>query len=268
MPTRKQKKDQYVALCADSRGDAERLLPVVRPLAEKLHKGIIVFTCSPDGDSWVEAFGVPYVTLKSNWSSVVEAMPTAFNVLLAVALVDPVAPRNSLSHPRQFLKHFRQSKIAYLAIPVHPRFPASGLPFSTVALTLNHQRESKEKLLWASYFARFCQSVVAIYHYPYSDPSFRRRFGDNVRYLEKLFSSFGLGYDLRPLTEGSQFVDTDPRAIVQQGIDLFIAQVADDRERDFLDLLSPPPALKLMKKAPSLPILFLNQRDDLYIMCD
>lgn len=268
MDTKKPKKDQFVALCADSLGDAEKLLPVVKTLAGCLKKGIIVFTCSPDGDSWVGSLGVPFAALKSDWPSVVETLPTAFNVVLAVTLADPDAPRGSAANPRQLLKNFRQAKIAYLAISSTFQFSRLNFRFSSVALTLNHQRESKEKLLWASYFARFCQSRITVYHHPYTDPAFRSRLHNNVRYLEKIFSSFGIGYELCALPKGNQFSDSDPQALLQPDVDLFISLVADQRDRDLLDLFSPPPALQLMKKAPSTPILFLNQRDDLYIMCD
>ena len=267
--SQKRKKDQFVALCADSAQDAERLLPVVRQLADKLHKGIIIFTCSPDGDSWVEKLGLPYAAMKSDWPTVVEAMPTAFNVLLAVVMADPEATRGCSSHPRQILRNFRQAKIAYMVVGKDDICVATvKTGFDTVALTLNHQRESKEKLLWASYFARFCQSNIAVYHHPYNDPAFQKRLRDNIRYMDKIFASLNITYQLHPLPKSNQFTDPDPKAVVIPGVDLFIALVSDARDRDFLDLISPPPPLRLLRHAPKIPILFLNQRDDLYIMCD
>ena len=119
MPTtnNKQKKDQFIAVCADSRDEAERLLPAARRMADCFHKGIIVFTCSPDGEQWVDTLGHPYAALKSDWPSAIEAMPTAFNVVLAMALCDHKARRDSMANPRQLLKNFRLSKVAYLSIP-------------------------------------------------------------------------------------------------------------------------------------------------------
>ena len=269
---KKQKKDQFVALCADSLDDAERLMPMVQQLAASLRKGIILFTVSPDADNWVETLGVPFAALKSDWPSVVDALPTAFNVVLAVTLADFDAPRGCSSHPRQVLKNFRQSKIAYLVYP-HQTLVRPAKPPVNVALTLDHQRESKEKLLWASYFIRFCRSKAMVFHHPYTDLAFRHRLDNNVRFMEKIFSSLNITretgqYDLQTLPEGNQFANPDLKAIVQPGIDLFIALVPDQRDRDIVDLFSIPPALRLLKHAPTIPILFLNQRDDLYIMCD
>lgn len=263
----KKKKDQFVALCTDSPNHARQLLPFVQNLAASLRKGLILFSCSPDADSWAPSFGVAYAVLKSDWPSVVESLPTLFNVVLAVIPSNPQSPSKSSDNPRQILKDFHQSKIAYLLLPTLHPLPLSHYPLTT-ALTLNHQRESKEKLLWASYFARFCHSHILVCHHPYTDPAFRRRLQDNLRYLDKIFSSLDLDYQLQPLTDSKQFADPDPKAILHPGIDLFIALVPDDRDRDLLDFLSPPPSLSLIRKNPALPILFLNQRDDLYIMCD
>ena len=261
------KKDQHIALCTDSVDHARQLLPQAQSLAASLRKGLILFSCAPDADSWAPSLGVPFAVLKSDWPTVVESLPTLFNAVLAVIPSDLQASAKSSAHPRQILRNFRQSKTAYLLLPVHAPLPSPFAP-TTVALTLNHQRESKEKLLWASYFARFCHSRIVVRHHPYTDPAFLRRLQDNLRYLDKVFASLGLDYQIQPLADGNQFADPDPKAILTPGVDLFIALVPDQRDRDLLDLLAPPPSLRLVKKNPTHPILFLNQRDDLYIMCD
>lgn len=260
-------KDQSIALCADNLHDAGLLLPFVNTLAASLRKNIILFSTSPHADSWIETPGLPFAALKTDWPSAIEAMPTAFNVILAVALVDPSAPRQSPTHPKQRLLHFHQSKTAYILLPsaaatLSP--PASP----RVALTLDHQRESKEKLLWASYFARFCHSTITLLHHPYTDQAFRSRLENNFRYAEKIFSSLNLSYNRQPLPHGNQFVNPDLKAVTLPGIDLFISLVPDQRDRDLLDLLSTPLPRRLIHLAPATPILFLNQRDDLYILCD
>lgn len=260
----KEKKDQFIALCADSLEAARWLLPFARRLSENFHKGIILFTCSVDGDQWVDEVECPHVVLKGDWASAVEAMPVAFNVVLALVPCDPKASRNAMSNPKQLLKNFRQSKIAYMAVPT------GATTFSTahVALTLDHQRESKEKVLWASYMARFCHSDIQVLHLPYTDPDFRNRLNNNIRYFEKIFNSLSIEYHLQALESGSQYAHPDLKALAHGCCDLFISLISDSRDRDFLDALLPPPPLRLLRSAADTPILFVNQRDDLYIMCD
>ena len=55
-------------------------------------------------------------------------------------------------------------------------------------------------------------------------------------------------------------------AIRQLAPDLLIARTSDPRERDLIDLLMPSTERKLL--ATGTPIIFLNPRDDLYILCD
>lgn len=266
MPTtnNKQKKDQFIAVCADSRDEAERLLPAARRMADCFHKGIIVFTCSPDGEQWVDTLGHPYAALKSDWPSAIEAMPTAFNVVLAMALCDHKARRDSMANPRQLLKNFRLSKVAYLSIPA----TVTELRFNHVGLSLDHQRESKEKLIWASYMARFCSSQIDVYHLPYTDPDFRNRCNNNFRYLDKIFSSLSLSYEKHILESSSQLANPDSKTLALGECDMLISLVPDLRNRDLFDLFATPQPLRLLRSAGHTPILFLNQRDDLYVMCD
>lgn len=267
------KKDQFIVICADSAPSAEKLIPTARLFAEKLHKGLILLSCSPDADSWIESFYIPFAALKTDWSTAINGLPTAFNAVLAITLSDPLAGRHSFTHPKQLLKDFRQCKIAYLAVNSQSSSPDSMWPQTTV-LTLNHQRESKEKLIWASYFARFFQSRIVVMHHQYKDAAFRSRWKNNMQYLEKIFSGLGLSYDILPITQGSEFGNPDLAALKNLSTfnsplsTIFIALVPDQREKDLGDLFSTPPEIKLLNNKQHHPILFLNQRDDLYILCD
>lgn len=237
-------------------------------MAEKLRKGLILLTCSGDGKAWIEGFGVPYVALpagKDAWKTAIDGLPTAFNAVLAIALSDREAPRRSFSHPRQLLRNFRDCKVAYLVIP--SRDSSLKIQVSVTALTLNHQRESKEKLVWASYFARFIGSRTVIMHYDYRDAAFRLRLRNNRQYLDKLFSGLGLTYDTEILT-GNELRNPDLQAIKKGHFDLIIILVADRRERDLGDLFTMAPELRILRSVDRKPVLFINQRDDLYIMCD
>lgn len=273
------KKDQFIVICADSAASAEALMPTARFFAEKLHKGLILLSCSPGAETWIEQFGVPFMALKGDWKTAIDALPTAMNAVLAITLVDPKASRSTLSHPRTLLKNFRDCKVAYLVVSSQQvadsrqLLPATSYQLSTY-LTIDHQRESKEKLIWASYMARFFGSTVSVMHRNYRDAAFRSRWQNNMRYLEKIFSSLGLTYEATVIDGGSEFGNPDLIAIKQLTTDhqplttLFIALVPDRRDRDLGDLFSRPAELRLIEPPNHIPILLLNQRDDLYVLCD
>lgn len=266
------KKDQFIVVCAESAEDAGKLLPTAHFFAEKLRKGLILLSCSPCAEEWIERFNVPFVALKGDWKNAIDALPTAMNAVLAITLVDSKAPRRSLSHPRQLLKNFRDCKIAYLVLPNNFHFSIFNSQLST-ALTIDHQRESKEKLIWASYMARFFGSTIRVMHRNYRDAAFKMRWTNNMRYLEKIFSSLGLSYETAVLEGGSEFGNPDLVAMktLTRGASsdsLFLALVPDRRDRDIGDYFSKPDELHLIKNEAHLPVLLLNQRDDLYVLCD
>ena len=261
------KKDQFIVVCADSEATAGRLLPTAHLFAKRLRKGIILLTCSPGGEEWVEKFDVPYMALKGDWKTAIDALPTVMNAVLALALADPAASRREFTHPRQLLKNFRDCKVAYLVLSPDSQVSTLEGRFST-ALTIDHQRESKEKLIWASYMARFFGSSVYVMHKVYRDAAFKSRWSNNMRYLEKVFSSLGLSYETALLEGGSEFGNPDLAAIKKEGFELFIALIPDRRDRDLGDLFLKAAEQRLIENPRHLPILLLNQRDDLYVLCD
>jgi hypothetical protein len=266
------KKDQFIVICAECPEDAERLLPTARFFAEKLHKGMILLSCAPGAEAWIEQFNVPFMALKGDWKTAIDALPTTMNAVLAITLANPHAPRRSLSHPRTLLKNFRDCKVAYLVLPSQSSI--INFQFSITALTIDHQRESKEKLIWASYMARFFGSTIQVMHRNYRDAAFRMRWKNNMRYLDKIFSSLNLTYGTEVIDGGSEFGNPDLLAIKKTSTfhfplsTLFIALVPDRRDRDLGDLFSKPAELRLIKNDAHLPVLLLNQRDDLYVLCD
>lgn len=267
------KKDQFIVICAECPEDAKKLLPTAHLFAKKLHKGLILLSCSPGAESWIEQFDVPFMALKSDWKTAIDALPTAMNAVLAITLANLKASRRNLSHPRTLLKNFRDCKVAYLVLssPISPF--TFHLPPSTF-LTIDHQRESKEKLIWASYMARFFDSNVRVLHRNYRDAAFRMRWQNNMRYLEKIFSSLHLTYKNEILEGGSEFGNPDLLAIKRISnfhspfSTLFIALVPDRRDRDLGDFFTRPAEQRLIENDAHLPVLLLNQRDDLYVLCD
>lgn len=255
-------KDQFVIACVESAESAALVLPWARHFAECLnHKGLMMLHVSKKetDDSWLKEQGVPYVSMRGDWRTAIEGIPTAFNGILAVTAVDASAPRASLSHPKTLLHEFKNCKTAYLCVGS----PLSSLrsPFSTL-LTMTHRREGKETLVWASYLARFLGSHITIAHPDYRDSDLRMRWRNNMRFVDKMFVPFGIEY-----TSTNAYGD-DLKNLDTLMPDLLIARTSDTRERDLFDLLLPLPEYRLLTHPSHTPILFLNPRDDLYILCD
>lgn len=268
-------KDQFVIACVEDAASAATVLPWARHFAERLrHKGLMALHVSREkgDDSWLRDLGVPYVSMQGEWATAIEGLPTAFNGILAVAAVNPAAPRSSLTHPKTLLREFASCKIAYLCVSDRSGTGGDGrdghippISIQHSALTMTHRREGKEKLVWASYVARFLGSRITIAHPGYKDQDLRMRWRNNMRYADKIFTPMELTYGTAIVTSSTQ---PDLAALDELRPDLLIARTTDTRDRDLVDWFLPRPEQRLLTHRSATPLLFLNPRDDLYILCD
>ena len=293
-------KDQFVIACVESPESAAVVLPWARHFAERLnHKGLMALHVSSSkqrDDEWLKALGVPYVSMCGDWATAIEGLPTAFKGILAVTAVNPEAPRSSLTHPKTLLREFRNCKTAYLCVSsevggrrselcdasanseLRIRSEVGGrrselcdasanseLRIPNSALTMTHRREGKELLVWASYLARFLDSRITIAAPYYKDAGLWKKLANNLHFAEKLFDSLNIDLYRNML---HTTVNTDLATLDELHPDLLIARTTDPRDRDLVDLLLPLPELRLLTHPSHTPLLFLNPRDDLYILCD
>ncbi len=263
------KKDQHVIACIESASTADAVIACAQHCAERLnHKGVILLNVSPEGtdNSWIKGYGVPYVGMHGDWKTAIGGLPTAFGGILAVTLVDPTAPRTSITHPATMLRTFGECKTAYLTIGKDWRADGGRWPRS-VAMTVDHRRESKEKLIWASYFARFFGSQLTMARPAYRDEDLLRRQNENIRFLSKFFSSLNVEYKEASISNKT-FAVPDATALAELSPDMLVSLCTDRRDLDVGDWLLGAPERRLLGHANNTPILFLNQRDDLYVLCD
>lgn len=223
----------------------------------------MLLNVSHDGNNeWLKQYRLPYIGLRGDWKTAIDGLPTAFNGILAVTAVDNNAPRHSITHPRTLLNTFRQCKIAYLAVPANTNFP----PLATnVSIVLDHRRESKEKLIWASYLVRFLGAKLTVALPDYKDAGLRKLQNNNLRYLDKIAPSLQLTYSTSTIPAPAT-TPPDIVAIDTLNPDLILSLATDRRDLDVGDWIMGVPELKLLRRGT--PAMLLNQRDDLYVLCD
>ena len=262
------KGDQFVVACVESPETAPAVIAAARYFAERLRdKQLMLLNVSrKEKAEWIKDFGIPYVAMSGDWATAIEGLPTAFNAVLAVTAVDASAPRSSITNPNTLLRAFRRCKIAYLAVPKDTEAPK----YQNTALTVDYQRESKEKLIWASYLARFLGTKLTIATPQYRDSGLRELQDNNLRYIDKVFPPLGITYNSERLdTTGERFrTNPDWHALDILHPDILVARATDPRATDPLDWIFGTPDRKLLSHPSHTPILFLNPRDDLYILCD
>lgn len=270
-------KDQFVVACIDNRETAPAVIATAQHFAERLrHKQLMLMNVNKSEKAeWLKDYGIPYVAMKGDWATAIEGLPTAFNAILAVTAVDTTASRSSITNPQTLLHAFRNCKIAYLVVDSgkwEKGYEASTNGKPSALLTVDFHRESKEKLIWASYLARFLNSELTIATPQYRDAGLRNLQNNNIRYIDKVFPPLGINYKLTALNTPNSTLhpknSPDLQALDSLQPDIMIALTTDPRATDPLDWLFGTPDRRLLSHPSHTPLLLLNPRDDLYVLCD
>lgn len=273
-------KDQFVIACLADLTRAEAVITHAGYLSQMLGKGLILLyvedpryklpaveAVEPMLLQWESAhpeWHPAHVAMKGSLREVIGALPTLLNGVLAVTGVDPSARRRTPVHPREVLRLFGECKIAFLTVqtPLASRYRDIGYG-------VDFRKESKEKLIWASYFARFNHSRLHMLHFDYTDEGLRGKWQNNVRFMNKFFKSVNVACDARVVSGRALFPETRICAAASEsGCDLLISVTTDTRDLDIVEWFAGVAEQRTIRNTAQLPVLYLNPRDDIYVLCD
>lgn len=207
-----------------------------------------------------------HVAMRGSTKEVVNALPTMLNGVIAVAGVSTKARHGRPTHPREVLRLFSECKIAYLTVQT-PLLDSES--YRHVSYGIDFRKESKEKLIWASYFARFNNSSLTMLHFDYSDEGLRTKWNNNVRFMNRFFKGVGITYGQEVVSGRALFPETivcNTAAQIHSG--LFISVTTDTRDLDIVEWFAGVQEHRIIRNAHKIPVLFLNPRDDIYVLCD
>lgn len=274
-------KDQFIVAYISNLEQPHAVLSHAYYLSRMLNKGLILLHISDPRytrlttseaelrlqrlrDTLPADANVTYVALKGKTREVVEKLPVLIGAVALVCHVDAKARRRHPQHARELLSNFRSCKVAYLTVQEPMRNPRQ---LQNVALVVEFKKETKEKFIWASYFARFNHSVVHALHYDYKDEMLRRKWFDNMKFLHRLFSALGIGFTPHVIPDKSTFEDVNAlRYCAEQHYDLLVSVTTD--ERDLLEFFIGTQERRTIVNSQHIPVLLLNPREDLYVICD
>lgn len=165
---------------------------------------------------------------------------------------------------RWVIKAFQQSSIAFLFVNGEiPRF----LSYKNVLVPIDYRRASKETSLWASYFGRFNRSQVQLIYAHETNKEDAGRLQKNLGFFKKFLSSLNVRhFEIAGKSTSWGICDeTLSRADEWMG-DLMI--FSGSSSISLLDLIIGLPEKRIVKKAGNLPVMLINPRKDICMMCD
>jgi len=136
--------------------------------------------------------------------------------------------------------------------------------YKNILLPLDIERQNKEKALWAGYFSRFYGSNIHILYPKYKDEGLAKLVNDNIAFVEKLYENLEINYEKHE-TNPQNYLDAYALEFAPQ-VEAGASVIMMTRYYTLGDVLTGPRERKIIGKS-DLPILCINQRDDLYVLC-
>jgi hypothetical protein len=162
---------------------------------------------------------------------------------------------------KKAIKFIRQSRFPVMTVTFS--YPDATY-YKHIMLPLDIERQNKEKALWAGYFSRFYGSTIHILYPKYKDEGLAKLVYDNVAFVEKLYENLEITYEKHE-TEPKNYLDAYALEFAPQ-VEAGASVIMMTRYYTLGDVLTGPRERKIIGKT-SIPILCINQRDDLYVLC-
>ena len=164
----------------------------------------------------------------------------------------------------RFIIAFADCKTAFLVVQEPLTHPDR---MKEVAMTIDFKKESKDKMIWSSYFPRFGNANMHVLYYDYKDAFLKDKWYANMKQLHKLYTDLGITFQPHIIESKSTYQDINAlRFAAAQGYGLLIAVTT--KEKDGLEFFIGTQEQRTIVNRDAIPILFLNPREDLYVLCD
>lgn len=286
----KEKKDQYIVAYLADFEQTETAVSYAVYLSRMLQKGLILMhICDPRysrytteeaekklqrmqkeltectlHESPAKGVTITYAALKGDTRKVISALPVWVGAVAVVAQVDPQAHgRNPLSR-KSLLHNFADCKTAFLVAQEPLENPDR---MKDVAMAVDFKKESKDKMIWSSYFPRFGKCRMHVLYYDYKDDFLRNKWYANMTQLHKLYNSVNCSFQPHILPSKSTFLDVNALRYADAAQFGLLISVTT-KEKDGLEFFIGVQEQRTIANRYKIPILFLNPREDLYVLCD
>lgn len=285
----KQKKDQFVIAYITDLADTNTVVSHAVFFAQKLGKGLILLHISDPKYTKVtpseaenelkklcnsihtsnNTHQTSYLALSGDTKQILTSLPTLMNGVLIVAQVAPHAKRRSPINRRNILRNLADCRAAFLTVqqPLSLKHSILNHNYNNVAMVVDFKKESKDKFIWSSYFPRFIGSQMHVLYYDYKDQFLHGKWYANMQQLHKLYTGLNISFQPHTIESKSTFPDVNAlRFANENGFGLLICVTT--KERDTLELIIGTQEQRTITNNFNIPILFLNPREDLYVLCD
>ena len=124
--------------------------------------------------------------------------------------------------------------------------------------------------MWASYFVRFyakqgIHGKIHVINNLHKEPELSTKVSNNIEFIEKLYKNLELDYEIHSYHD---VFNMDQKSIeVAPDYEATVTVIMMTKFYSLIDLIFGPKETQIIGNKEGFPILCLNEREDLYVLC-
>lgn len=139
--------------------------------------------------------------------------------------------------------------------------------YQNITVPVDFKRETKEKMIWASYFGRFNQAVIHLFVANHKTESAQRKIKATLIFTKRMYEQFNFDYKIVKSERSSNCLKQDAYSFSEQfHSDLIV--LLSQKNDGLLNKYFGPAEIKKYLRNNKNPILFINPLKDYYLPCN
>ena len=139
--------------------------------------------------------------------------------------------------------------------------PPTHEHFNNIVFPVDFRAETKEKLNWAIYLAKYYQTKLHIFKSKVTDATLIRKVNNNINFAKKILDSKEIKYEITSATGKKSFSNETINCAHEVDADLIL--IMTTRHIGFTDYVLSADEQKIIANSAKIPVMCVNPRTDL-----
>lgn len=139
--------------------------------------------------------------------------------------------------------------------------------YQNIIVPVDFKRETKEKMIWASYFGRFNKALIHLFVANHKVESVQRKIKATIIFTKRMYEQFDFDYKIVKSSRSSNWLRQDAFLFSEEFDSDLMVLLSQKNDGLFNKYLGPLEIKKYLRKKNN-PILFINPLKDYYLPCN
>ncbi|MGQ1910474.1 hypothetical protein ACT3CE_11905 [Marinifilum sp. RC60d5] len=143
---------------------------------------------------------------------------------------------------------------------------SANCDLTNIIVPVSYKKETKEKMIWASYFGRFNKAIIHLIVPNEKNESILKRIKASLLFTKKMYKQFNFEYKIvKTDVKSNRIINESFQISEQYNSDLIV--LLSQNTRNWYSSIFGPADIKMYLRNKKNPILFINPLKDYYLPC-